>query len=148
MKRKIQSIRSDCGSEFLSDEFTKLYKDSSMEGLTNAGTLEQNGVVEWTNKKLLEIIWSMRVQVGAPRFLWTELINTMAFLLNHSPTSANPQVTPFERFFNREPDLSFLWIYGSKVHLWVDRNERDKLQAKAKIGLFVGYDDKTKGFRV
>jgi transposase InsO family protein len=47
MKQEIQSIRSDCGGEFLSKDFTKLCEDVRIQRqLTNARTPKQNNMVE------------------------------------------------------------------------------------------------------
>ena len=145
----ICAIQSDRGGEFLSLEFTKLCESTSIvRQLTNANTLEQNGVAERANRKLLEMARSMTAVSITPRFLWTEVINTAAFIINRSPTIANSQVTPFHRFFGTVPDISFLRIFDSKVHVWIEKSNRDKLDAKTKIGLFLGYDKTTKGFRI
>jgi len=110
--------------------------------------LEQNGVAERTNWKLLEVARSMTILVAIPQFLWMESINTTTFLINHSPTIVNPQVTPFQCLFSKVPDLSLLHVFRSKVYIWIEKNQHEKLDAKAKLGLFVGYDDYTKGFQV
>ena len=117
-----------------------------MRQLTNANTPEQNGVAERANRKLLEVARSMTVTIATPHFLWTKSINTAAFLLNRSPAIANPKVTPFQRLFSKILDISFLRIFGSKVYVWIEKDQREKLEAKAKPGLFVGYDELTKGF--
>jgi len=45
--RKLKKLRTDCGGEFLSEEFTTFCKErGSKRQLTNPHTLEQNGVAE------------------------------------------------------------------------------------------------------
>lgn len=147
---KIEMIRSDRGGEFISEDFSKLCEETGMRRqFTNARTPEQNGVVERANRKLLETARCMALQAKTPQFLWTEAVNTAAFIINRSPTSAIPsQVTPFQQLFHKKPDVSFLRIYGSRVHVWVENRDRNKLEPKAKLGLFVGYDSQTKGYRI
>ena len=82
IKQEIQSIRSDCGGEFLSKDFTKLCEDVRIQRqLTSARTPKQNNMVEWTTRKLFDMARSMVLQVGTPKFLWSESINIAAFLL-------------------------------------------------------------------
>ena len=92
--QRICAIRSDRGGEFLSLKFTKLCESTGIvRQLTNANTPEQNGVAERANRKLLEMARSMIAHSSTPRFLWTEAINTAAFIINRSPTiaiSGNP----------------------------------------------------------
>ena len=47
IKQEIQSIRSDCGGEFLSKDFTKLCEDVRIQRqITSARTPNQNNMVE------------------------------------------------------------------------------------------------------
>lgn len=70
MKQKIQSIRSNLGAKVLSNKFIKLCEDTRIQQqLTNAPTLEQNGIVERTNRKLFGMARGMMVQAAALRFL-------------------------------------------------------------------------------
>lgn len=82
------------------------------------------------------------------RFLWSETINIAVFIINRSPTIANLQVAPIQQFFGKLPDISFLTAFRSKVHVWIEKNKRDKLNAEMKLQLFIECDDLTKSFRI
>jgi len=86
---------------------------SIRQQLTSAGTLEQNGIAERTNRKLIETTKCMALQATTPRFMWMEAINMAAFLINCLPTVAiSSQVIPFQLVFGKKLDILFLSIYG------------------------------------
>ncbi|GJW34498.1 retrovirus-related pol polyprotein from transposon TNT 1-94 [Tanacetum coccineum] len=49
---------------------------------------------------------------------------------------------------NKNPDLSFLHVFGSLCYPTNDSKDLDKLNAKADIGIFVGYEPAKKAFKI
>ncbi|GJR23151.1 retrovirus-related pol polyprotein from transposon TNT 1-94 [Tanacetum coccineum] len=49
---------------------------------------------------------------------------------------------------DKKPDLTFLRVFGALCYLTNDSEDLGKLQAKADIGIFVGYAPNRKGFRI
>ncbi len=82
----------------------------------------------------------MIVLASMPRFLWTEVVNTTTFLINRFPITTNLQVTPYQHLFRKILHIAFLRAFGYKMHVWIDKNQRGKLEAKVKINLFVEYE--------
>lgn len=56
--------------------------------------------------------------------------------------------SPFELWFNKQADLSVLRVFGSEVFVHIPQEKRRKLNAKSKKGVFVGYEENCKGYRV
>jgi transposase InsO family protein len=66
----VGGIRSDQGGEFTSLEFIKLCEDNGIfRQLTNAETLEYNGITRHMNRTLLEKTRSMQQLANSPKFL-------------------------------------------------------------------------------
>ncbi len=61
----------------------------------------------------------MALEKWLPFYFQTKAMNIMAFLLNHSLTKENPNVTLKETFFGKQPNLgSFKKIgYAACVHV-------------------------------
>nr|GEX16848.1 hypothetical protein [Tanacetum cinerariifolium] len=56
--------------------------------------------------------------------------------------------TPYELLHDRKPDLSYLYVFGA---FWYPNNDSEnlgKVQAKADIGIFIGYAPKKKAYRI
>lgn len=51
-------------------------------------------------------------------------------------------------FTGKKPDISHFRIFGSPVYFHVLKEKRNKLGESGKKGIFVGYSENTKGYRV
>ena len=57
-------------------------------------------------------------------------------------------MTPYERWNGSKPDVSHLRIFGSSVFSLIPKERRDKLDAKTREGVLVGYREDVKGYRI
>ena len=55
---------------------------------TVPGTLEENGVSERMNRKIMECARCMRLLAGLPLQFWADDVNTIVYLINRGPSSA------------------------------------------------------------
>ncbi|GKG25867.1 hypothetical protein Tco_0399013, partial [Tanacetum coccineum] len=53
--------------------------------------------------------------------------------------------TPYELVHDKKPDLTFLRVFGALCYPINDSEDLGKFQAKADIGIFVGYAPSRKG---
>ena len=65
-------------------------------------------------------------------------------LRNRSPTAA-VDVTPFEAWTGTKPQVEHLRTFGCSAHAYVAKDERQKLDPKAKKCILLGYGTETKG---
>ncbi|GJZ96018.1 retrovirus-related pol polyprotein from transposon TNT 1-94, partial [Tanacetum coccineum] len=56
--------------------------------------------------------------------------------------------TPYELMQDKKPDLSFFHVFGALCYPTNDNDDLGKLDAKADIGIFVGYAPAKKAFRI
>nr|GEY89618.1 hypothetical protein [Tanacetum cinerariifolium] len=56
--------------------------------------------------------------------------------------------TPYELLHDRNPDLSYLCVFGALCYPTNDSENLGKIQAKADIGIFVRYAPKKKAYRI
>nr|GEU56780.1 retrovirus-related Pol polyprotein from transposon TNT 1-94 [Tanacetum cinerariifolium] len=54
----------------------------------------------------------------------------------------------YELLHDRKPDLSYLYVFGALCYPNNDNEYLRKLQAKADIGIFIGYAPKNKAYRI
>ncbi|CAL8174351.1 unnamed protein product [Prunus armeniaca] len=147
---KVKCLRSDRGGEFLSSEFIKFCEDHHgiQRQLTMAYTSQQNGVVEWKNRIVVEMAKSILHEKEIPYFLWAEAVYTVVYILNRCPTKALNNVTPFEAYSGRKPGIAHLKVFGSLCYVHVPNELRHKLEPKSVKGAFVGYATCEKGYRI
>ena len=128
-------------------EFDQHLKSKGMvRSLTVHDTPEHNGIAEKLNCTLVEHAQVMHYAADLPKFLWMESIQHAAWLKNRTTTYQLDGETPFEMLFGKKPDLSDLPEWGVKV--WVLKEERGKLDAKADGGQWVGYSRESKAHRI
>lgn len=146
---KIKKIRSDNGGEY---ESHKIAQFLSREGIQHEKTVpytpQQNGAAERENRTIVEAARTMLYAKGLCKQLWAEAINTAVFVLNRTGPTANKNETPFELWHKKSIDVSILKVFGCDVYAHIPDQKRKKLDAKSKKGIFVGYSETTKGFKV
>ena len=71
-----------------------------------------------------------------PQKFWAEALSTAAYLINRSPTKALDDKTPFEAWYGKKPNVSHLRVLGCSAYTHVPKDERKKLDSKAKGCLF------------
>ena len=147
---KIGILRIDNGGEYTSREFRRYLIENKIEHETSSPNLpEQNGVAERMNRTLIEKAKAMIVHAGLPKFYWAEAVNTAVYLMNRIPTQAlDGDITPFEKWYSRKPDLANLKVFGCVAYAHVPKQFRAKLDNKAVKLRFVGYSVGTKGYRL
>ena len=135
--KKIKLLRSDRGSEYMSQEFDDHLKNRGIvPQLTPSGTPQRNGVSERRNRTLLDMVRSMMSQSDLPLSFWGYALETAAFTLNRVP-SKSVDKTPYEIWTAKSHGLSFLKIWGREAY--VKRLQSDKLTPKSGKCIFMGY---------
>ncbi|GJS28281.1 retrovirus-related pol polyprotein from transposon TNT 1-94 [Tanacetum coccineum] len=111
-------------------------------------TPQQNGVVERRNRTLVEAARTILIFSKAPLFLWAEAINIACYIQNRSLIRLRYNKTPYELMHDKKPDLSFFHVFGSLCYPTNDHEDLGKFNAKANIGISVGYTPAKKAFRI
>ncbi|GJR93768.1 retrovirus-related pol polyprotein from transposon TNT 1-94 [Tanacetum coccineum] len=149
LKATVQNVRTDNGTEFVNQTLHEWYENVGITHQTSvARTPQQNGVVERQNQTLVEAARTMLIFSKALLFLWAEAINTACYTQNRSLIRLRYNKTPYELMQDKKPDLSFFHVFGSLCYPTNDHEDLGKFDAKADIGIFVGYAPAKKAFRI
>ncbi|GJT44656.1 retrotransposon protein, putative, ty1-copia subclass [Tanacetum coccineum] len=144
--RKIKHLRTDNGLEFCSREFNDFCKDKGIaRHYTVHYTPQQNGVAEQMNRTLLERTRCILLNVRLDTSFWAEALNAACYLINRSPATAIDCKTPIEVWSGKPADYSKLRVFGCLAYYHV--SER-KLNPRGEKGIFMGYGDRVKGYRI
>lgn len=81
-----------------------------------------------------------------PKMNWAEAVATAAYIQNRMPTSVLEQETPYQRWYDKQPNVSHMTVFGCVACAHVPDTERRKLDKKAVKLRFVGYANKAKGY--
>ncbi|CAK9813843.1 Retrovirus-related Pol polyprotein from transposon TNT 1-94 [Anthophora plagiata] len=147
--KKIKYLQSDNGKEYCNTAFDDFLKTEGIgRRLTVTHTPEQNGVAERRNRTLMDMTRCLLMQSGMPDSFWGEAANTANYIRNRCPSTCLNGKTPFERWFGRVPNVSHFRDFGCEVHTLNRDPSRGKLDPRSKRGIFVGYAERSKGYRV
>nr|GEV43628.1 hypothetical protein [Tanacetum cinerariifolium] len=118
-------VRTNNGTEFKNNVLKEYFDSVGIIHETYAAkTPQQNGVVERTNRTLVEAAKTMLFFSHAPLFLWAEAIATA------------------------KPDISYLYVFEALCYPKNDHEDIGKLGAKGNIGFFIRYSANFVAYRV
>jgi len=145
----LKVFRFDRGGEFISRDFNTLCADNGIiRHLTTPYTPQQNGVVERRNRTLLEMTRSMLKAKQVPNCFWGEAVQHAIYITNRIPTRALKEVTPYEFYYQRKPNLEHLRVFGSLAYTKVNDSHLRKLNDRSKKTVYFGTESGSKGYRL
>ena len=145
----IKALRSDRGGEYMSTIFTSFCDEQGIKRfLTSPYSPQQNGVAERKNRTILDMVWSMLKSKNMPKEFWAEAVQCAVYVQNRCPHAKLAEQTPQESWSGIKPTVSHLKVFGSMAYAHVPDQRRTKLDDKSKKYVFIGYDEKTKAFKL
>jgi hypothetical protein len=100
------------------------------------------------NRTLMEKARSMLNGAKLVQEFWAEAVGTACYLVNRSPSLALDDKTPHEIWSGKKPSLQHLRVFGCDAYVHVPKENRSKLDKKAKKCIFIGYKDGVKGYKL
>jgi len=79
---------------------------------------------------------------------WPEAHEYASYVRNRSPTRALSQATPNEAFHGRKPNVASFRIFGSKCHVHVPPESRQKLDPHSLDGILCGFEKGSKAYKI
>ena len=80
--------------------------------------------------------------------LWAEAMHSVEYIQNMVRHSSMKWKTHFKAYFGHKMDVLNLRVFGSIAWAWIPHNKRKALQLQSVECLFIGYLDKSKGFKL
>jgi len=147
--RRIKAVQSDNGKEYCNSTMDNLFKERGIRPrLTVAHTPQQNGVAERKNRTLVEAARCMMIQSKLPPSFWAEAIATANYIRNRCITKSLDSGTPFEKWTGRRPNIHHLQKFGCKAFILNKSPNKGKFEARGLEGIFVGYSEVSKAYRI
>lgn len=146
---KIGIFQCDGGEEFTSKEFVNhLQKHGIQQYISCPYTPQQNGLAERKHRHITELGMSMLFQCKVPSKYWVEAFFTANFLINLLPhTSLNSSQSPYELFHGQSPEYQALRVFGCSCFPTLWDYAHNKFDPKSLKCVFLGYNDKYKGYK-
>jgi hypothetical protein len=147
--KNINTLRIDNGGEYTSKEFIAFCKSTGIRReLTVPHNPQQNGVAERKNRSIEETVKALLNDQGLSMFLWGEAAMMAIYVQNRIPHHILKDRTPEEAFLGKKPNIENLRIFGCLVYSHILKDKRNKLEPSGKKGIFMGYSDSSKAYRI
>lgn len=83
-----------------------------------------------------------------PNIFWAEAVVTSIHILNRCPTRSVQNITTYEAWCGRKPNISHLRVFGCFAYAHVPTKTRRKLDDKSVKCICMGYCEETKDYRL
>ncbi|GKA28301.1 retrovirus-related pol polyprotein from transposon TNT 1-94 [Tanacetum coccineum] len=146
---KVKQLRTDNGTEFRNNTLVNFCDEKGIsQNFSSPCTTKQNGVAGRTNRTLIEAARTMLSGFVFSKQYWTEAVATTCYTQNRSTIVKRHLKTPYEIFYKRIPNISFLHVFGCLVYIHNHKDHLGKFDEKADDGYLFGYSLVSKEFRV
>ena len=109
---------------------------------------QHNGVAERKNRMIMEPARAMLHDQGLPMHLWVEASKTTVYVRNRTPHRVLENKTSEEVFSSKKLEVNHLRIFDCPVYIHIPKEKRTKLDPSGKKGIFVGYSESSKAYRI
>ena len=83
-----------------------------------------------------------------PTYFWAKEVNTPCYILNRVLIRLSLNKTPYEIRKNKNPNISYFKVFGSKCFILNIKDNLGKFDAKSSVRIFLGYSSSSKAYRV
>ncbi|CAL1381478.1 unnamed protein product [Linum trigynum] len=145
---KLKCVRVDNGGEYRGpfESYCRLHGIKLQKSVPKAP--QKNGVAERMNRTICERIKCMLSHAKLPKSFWGEAMRTTVDLINISPLVPLEGDVPQRVWTGKEVSYEHLRVFGCKAYVHVPKDERAKLDDKAKPCIFMGYGREEFGYRL
>ena len=144
----VKWVRTDNGGEYMGKEFQDICARSGIvHETTSPHTPEHNGIAERYNRMLQEGALTLRHNAGLSGRFWVSAIHMVNFIKNcilHS----HLEISPYQAFWGTKRKIDWLRTYGLKCWALIPKATQLKNQFKSVEGIFVGYYDNSKAYKI
>ncbi|GFX54449.1 retrovirus-related Pol polyprotein from transposon TNT 1-94 [Trichonephila clavipes] len=148
LSKKVIAVRTDGGLEFCNKDMDNFLTELGIKHeVTNSYTPEMNGVAERFNLTALDGIKTLLKSSEVPHKFWGEALLCFTYAWNRI-CHKDSNKTPFEKYSGRKPSVLHLKPFGCLAYAGVPKQIRKKFDMRTKMGIMMGYAQRTKGYRI
>ena len=78
--------------------------------------------------------------------MWGDALQLLVHIINATPTSALPDVTPYEAWYGCKPVLGMLCTFGCTAYVHMQKDERNGLQPRSQKCIYLSFENGYKGW--
>lgn len=137
---KISILFSDQGGEYKSKKMKKICAERGIvQQHSSAGCPDQNGLIERTNRTIMEACRAILFTCGAPAQCWIWVLEALVTVHNFLPHTALGGVSPHQKVYQIAPPHIHLRTWGCSALVLKTTGTVKKLDPRRKKFIFIGY---------
>ncbi|XP_058005677.1 uncharacterized protein LOC110640683 isoform X4 [Hevea brasiliensis] len=110
-------------------------------------TSQQNGRAEREHHHIFDSVRTFLLFASCLEKFWGEVALHAVYIINRLPILVLHNLSPFKKLFGQSPDYSILKPFGCVSFVLLQPHEHTKLEPRARLCCFLGYDIEHKGYR-
>lgn len=139
--RTLHHFHTDGDRAILNAEVESFLNSQGTTFSTTTPHTPQHNIIERSGRTNNDTARCMMQSAQANIGLWDEAVKAAAYINERLPTSADTTKSPYEAFNGEKPTWDNYHTWGCDVYYHVDKeNQKWKMDARARLGIFVGYD--------
>ncbi|KAG3073017.1 hypothetical protein PC122_g14982 [Phytophthora cactorum] len=147
--KKVKFVRRDGSREFATNSLKDFYEDEGIEQQTTVSYAHQtNGTAERAIRTIVTIGRSMLHHAKLDKCFWAEAAMTAIYVKNRLPSPKIEHKTPFDIVFKSKLSVKHMRAFGCRTYILTPKEKRLKWNPKARAGLFLGYEEVSKAYRL
>ena len=147
--KKVKFVRHDGAREFAPNSLKFFYENEGIEQQTTVPYAHQtNGTAERAIRSIVTIGRSLLHHVKLDKCFWAEAAMTAIYIKNRLPSPKITHKSPFEIVCGSKPSVKHMRIFGCQAYILTPKEKRLKWDPKARVGIFMGYEEESKAYRV
>ena len=146
---KVIAVRHDGAKEFATTILKEFYaKKGIKQQITVRYAHSTNATAERMIRTVVTMARCLIRHANLDKCFWAEACQTAIYIRNRMPTARLQDKTPYEEVYNGKPDMKQLRVFGCIVYALTPSELRRKWDPKSTKGLFMGYEENSKAYRV
>uniref|UniRef100_A0AAV1TI22 Integrase catalytic domain-containing protein n=1 Tax=Peronospora matthiolae TaxID=2874970 RepID=A0AAV1TI22_9STRA len=147
--KKVKFVRHYGACELATNSLRIFIEDEGIEQQTTVScTLQTDGTSERAIRTIVTIGRSMLHHAKLNKCFWAEAAMTVIYVKNRLPSPRVVHKTPFEIVYNSKRSFKHMRVFGCQTYILTPKEKRLKWDPKARAGIFVGYEEVSKAYRV
>uniref|UniRef100_A0AAV1VCZ5 Integrase catalytic domain-containing protein n=1 Tax=Peronospora matthiolae TaxID=2874970 RepID=A0AAV1VCZ5_9STRA len=146
---KIKFVWHDGAHEFATNSIKTFNEDHGIEQqITVPYAHQTNGTAERAIRTIVTIGRSLLHHAKLEKCFWAEAAMTAIYIKNRLPSPKIDHKTPFEIVYKSKLSVKHMRVFGCRAFILAPREKRLKWDPKAREGMFMGYEEASKAYRV
>jgi hypothetical protein len=109
---------------------------------------QQNGVAKREKRTISDTAKAMMFDQDLPNSLLEKATSIVVYIRNRCPHAILKDKTPEEVFSRIKPEVGHLRIFRCLVYIHVPKEKRTNMEPSGKNGVFVGYSENSKAYKI